>query len=201
MTRSNKGRWVLILGGGRSGKSAKAEQLARAQADREVLYVATAEPRDAEMEARVQRHRADRAGYGWRTLEAPTDTAARLRDALAAQPPRAVVLDCLTILVSNVVCGLGEEPAAADAERQAVAAIESLMAVMRESDAHWYIVSNEVGLGLVPATPLGRAFRDALGRVNQRLAAAADEVWFMAAGVGVKLKDRDARESGKGEQS
>ncbi len=184
---SVRGHWSLILGGGRSGKSALAERLAREQGGREVLFVATGQPLDNEMRARIQRHQADRASFGWRTLEAPVDTGRLLREALTGRE-KVVLLDCLTLLVSNVVCDLGESAPAAEAESKAVALIEELAAVMRESPARWIVVSNEVGLGIVPPTPLGRIFRDALGRVNQRMAVLADDVLFMAAGLSIRMK-------------
>ena len=182
-----RGRWSLILGGGRSGKSALAERMAREHGGTEVLFVATAQGFDDEMRARIARHRADRASFGWRTLEAPVEPGRLLRDALTGRE-KVVLLDCLTLLISNVLCPLGESVPAAEAEARAVAVLEDLAAVMRNSPARWIVVSNEVGLGLVPPTPLGRTFRDALGRVNQKMAAMADEVLFMAAGLAIRMK-------------
>lgn len=176
---------VLILGGARSGKSTYAEKLALELGGPDVLYIATAQAFDEEMRARIAAHRAARP-QGWRTLEAPSLLAASLAE--AAGPARVVLLDCLTLLASNAVLTLGEEPSAQAAEAAVDAEISALLAACRESNATWIVVSNEVGLGLVPPYPLGRAYRDALGRANQRLAEAVDRVLFMVAGLPLTVK-------------
>ncbi|MEO1274566.1 MAG: bifunctional adenosylcobinamide kinase/adenosylcobinamide-phosphate guanylyltransferase [Pseudomonadota bacterium] len=160
---------TLILGGARSGKTALGLALTEAAAPRR-LYIATAEALDAEMAARIARHKAER-GPGWRTLEAPLD----LASALDAAEGEAVLVDCLTLWLSNLM------HAEVDLE---AATTRMLGAVSGEV----VIVSNEVGLGLVPETALGRAFRDAQGRLNQRVAARADRVAFVAAGLPIWLK-------------
>jgi adenosylcobinamide kinase / adenosylcobinamide-phosphate guanylyltransferase len=174
---------TLILGGARSGKSSYAEQLA-AQAGGQVLYVATAQAWDDEMAARIAAHRAERPAH-WATLEAPRQVGA----AIAAAPAADVVLiDCLTLLASNVILALPAAEDAHAAEAALRAEVNALLAAYATSSASWIIVSNEVGLGIVPATPLGRVYRDALGRANQRLAAAADRVLFMVAGLPMTVK-------------
>ncbi|MFO7534668.1 MAG: bifunctional adenosylcobinamide kinase/adenosylcobinamide-phosphate guanylyltransferase [Kiritimatiellia bacterium] len=184
---SNRGKWVLLLGGSRSGKSAMGERVAREKGGRDVLFVATGQARDAEMRERIQRHQADRAKYGWRTLEAPDQIGAKVLAALTGDE-KVVLFDCLTLLVSNAICALGEEASSSEAEAKAAAELDALLAVMRQCPADFVVVSNEVGLGLVSPYKLGRLFSDAMGRANQRMAAAADEVFFMAAGLSIKLK-------------
>lgn len=176
---------TLILGGARSGKSTYAEQLAAARGDR-VLYVATAEAWDDEMRARIAAHQAQRPAH-WRTLEAPRGVGAAV--AAARQPSDHVVLiDCITLLANNVLMALPENAGEAEAGQLLHAEIESILAVHQAGSAAWIVVSNEVGLGIVPAYALGRVYRDVLGRANQQLAAAADEVLFMVAGLPLKVK-------------
>lgn len=180
---------ILILGGARSGKSAYAERLA-AGLGRRVLYVATAEARDEEMAARIAAHRAARPAH-WHTLEAPLDAGRAVR-AFAGPPPEVILLDCLTLLISNVLLApdlSGQPPAAV--ERAALAEVEALLEARQHWQAPLIVVSNEVGLGLVPPSELGRAYRDLLGRANQRLAAAAGRVIFMIAGLPMELKRID----------
>ncbi len=179
-------RMTLILGGARSGKSQHAEELAL-KADGRVLYVATAEALDDEMAARIAAHRAARP-TDWQTLEAHRHVGQAISE--GGLEAEVVLLDCLTLLANNAF-GLRTEN---DAERQAaaegalMAELDELLAAYQASEAHWLIVSNEVGLGLVPPYSLGRAYRDALGRANQRLAEVADEVVFMVAGLPLKVK-------------
>lgn len=182
MTRS----LTLVLGGARSGKTSFAQQLAVRRAG-PVLYVATAEPGDAEMAERIAAHRADRPA-AWATLEAPLNVGAAIQR--VAPPPAVVVLDCLTLLANNVIVPLPEPVSQAAADAALLAEIESLLAAYEAGAAEWIVVSNEVGLGLVPSYPLGRVYRDALGRANQRFAAAADNVLFMVAGLPLVVKGR-----------
>jgi adenosylcobinamide kinase/adenosylcobinamide-phosphate guanylyltransferase len=164
---------ALVLGGARSGKSRHAEALVTALPP-PWLYIATGEPRDNEMAARIAAHRA-RRGVQWRTVEAPRD----LAGALARAPADAAVLvDCLTLWLSNVML------AGADVEVE-IARLERALA---DRGGHTVLVANEVGLGIVPDNALARRFRDAAGRLNQRLAAAADRVVLLVAGVPVKVK-------------
>ena len=175
---------TLILGGARSGKSTYAEKLARQHATT-VLYVATAEAHDDEMAARIAMHRAQRPAH-WITLEAPHSIGQAIRSSGVSAP--VVLIDCLTLLANNVIMPLPEPIEYEEAEKVLNAEIDDLLSVYAISAAAWIIVSNEVGLGLVPPYPLGRVYRDALGRANQRLAALADEVLFMVAGLPLKVK-------------
>lgn len=186
---------TLILGGVRSGKSCFAEELAADWGDR-VLYVATAEGRDAEMCARIDMHRRARPP-AWRTLDAPVSVGRAIRDALADDDADGVLLDCLTMLVSNLLLQgppTGEEAhqvdaaAAATAQERVEAEMDDLLDTFRGGDIPWAVVSNEVGWGLVPAYPLGRVYRDLLGWANQRLAAEADRVVLMVAGLPIDAK-------------
>ncbi len=183
-------RLVLVLGGARSGKSAYALERARADQSRRGLYVATAEPDDNEMRRRIERHRQER-GAAWHTLEAPRGVAQAIGAHLAAHdgpPYGAVLVDCLTLLVSNLTCE-AEDPFGAEVEGRVVAEVEALADCARRSGCDPFIViSNEVGMGLVPPYPLGRAYRDLLGRANQLLAAQADEVVLLIAGIPLRLK-------------
>jgi adenosylcobinamide kinase/adenosylcobinamide-phosphate guanylyltransferase len=177
-------RLTLILGGARSGKSAYAQRLA-AERGNDVLYVATAEAGDDEMAARIAAHRAERPAH-WQTLEAPRQVGSAIR--VVAGDAGVVLIDCLTLLASNVIVPLPEPVTVVAAESALNAEVDGLLAAYSESEAEWIVVSNEVGLGLVPPYPLGRAYRDALGRANQRLAAVADEVLFMVAGLPMRVK-------------
>lgn len=165
---------TLVLGGARSGKSVYAERLCLASG-RSPIYLATAEARDAEMAARIEQHQA-RRGATWRSLEAPLALTEALEMLAGA---RAIVLvDCLTLWLSNLL-EAGREPEA-EADRL-VAALPALAGPV-------VFVSNEVGLGIVPDNALARAFRDAAGRLNQDVAAAANRVVFVAAGLPLVLK-------------
>jgi adenosyl cobinamide kinase/adenosyl cobinamide phosphate guanylyltransferase len=164
---------VLLLGGARSGKSALAVRMA---GDRATL-VATATAGDEEMAERIERHRAERPA-GWTTMEEPVALGSALAAVSAEEP---VVVDCLTLWVWNLVAASSEE-AAVEREAEAVA---------RQAAARGgltVVVSNEVGLGIVPATPLGREYRDLLGTVNRVFAAEADRALLVVAGRGLELE-------------
>ncbi len=187
-------RLTLILGGARSGKSSHAERLAAEQAAAQertqggsVLYVATAEAWDDEMRSRIAAHRAQRPAH-WRTLEAPRRTGAAIAVALQEEAAAVVLVDCLTLLANNVLMEVPPDAGEAEATAALMAEVDALLAVWAASQAEWILVSNEVGLGVVPAYPLGRLYRDALGRANQRLAAAADTVLLMVAGIAMQVK-------------
>jgi adenosylcobinamide kinase/adenosylcobinamide-phosphate guanylyltransferase len=142
------------------------------------------------MEARIKAHQASRPA-NWHTIEAPRQVAAAIEGQVAQA--EAVLLDCVTLMAMNSY-GMGVEEdveAQAAAEATLMAEIEALIALSQQGQADWLVVSNEVGLGLVPPNPLGRAYRDALGRANQRLAQAADEVIFMVAGLPLWMKGQD----------
>jgi adenosyl cobinamide kinase/adenosyl cobinamide phosphate guanylyltransferase/sugar phosphate isomerase/epimerase len=176
---------TFILGGARSGKSAYAQALA-SRIEGHILYVATAQAGDDEMKARIQAHRAERPAH-WRTLEAPVNVGRAIQKALDEAPADAILLDCMTLLASNVILQLPEGATEREASDALLAEVDSLLACREKSNAHWIIVSNEVGLGLVPPYPLGRIYRDALGRANQKLASAATQAYFLVAGMALSL--------------
>jgi len=161
---------TLVLGGARSGKSRYAEALLANASPR--TYLATAEPGDAEMTERIRRHREQR-GPAWATREAPIE----LPEAIRAETG-ALLVDCLTLWVSNLMVR----------NRDLESAAEQLCGAIRRPGGPVVLVSNEVGLGIVPENALARAFRDHAGRLNQRVAAIADRVLFVAAGLPLALK-------------
>jgi adenosylcobinamide kinase/adenosylcobinamide-phosphate guanylyltransferase len=175
---------TLILGGARSGKSRYAQQLAGELAER-VLYVATATAGDEEMAERIARHRAERPSH-WRTLEAPVQVGRVLAEAIG--DAEVVLLDCLTLLVSNLMMELGEDVKEEVLEGRVEAELEAILAACRARGAALIVVSNEVGMGLVPPYPMGRVYRDVLGKANQWLAARASRVVLMVAGIPVEVK-------------
>ncbi|HEY7666354.1 MAG TPA: bifunctional adenosylcobinamide kinase/adenosylcobinamide-phosphate guanylyltransferase [Xanthobacteraceae bacterium] len=173
MAAAGDARLTLVLGGARSGKSRYAESLITARAP-PWIYVATAEPGDDEMAQRIAAHRA-RRNAGWQTIEAPHD----LAGALAGADARAnLLVDCLTLWLSNRM--LGE----ADLDAQ----VGRLEEVLARRGGTTVLVSNEVGSGIVPDSPLGRRFRDAQGNLNQRLAARCDRVVLVVAGLPLVVK-------------
>jgi adenosylcobinamide kinase/adenosylcobinamide-phosphate guanylyltransferase len=178
-TRAQLAPVTLVLGGARSGKSRYAERLVE-QAATCGTYCATAEPGDDEMMARIAAHRARRheVGYGnfWRTVEAPLTLAAAV--SAEATVDRPLLIDCLTLWLSNLLL----------AGKCIEAETAALAAELREAAGPVVLVANEVGLGLVPETPLGRRFRDEAGRLNQEIAGLADRVVFVAAGLPLMLK-------------
>jgi adenosylcobinamide kinase/adenosylcobinamide-phosphate guanylyltransferase len=179
------GQLILILGGARSGKSTYAQQLAQSLGQEQVLFVATAEAGDKEMAQRIAAHRQERPA-AWHTIETPRQVGTGVRTHLGEA--RVVLVDCLTLLVSNILVPL-EIPADLCAATAAVnAEVDAMLQVCQAHDITCIVVSNEVGLGLVPDTPLGRMYRDLLGRANQRLAAQAQTVYFMVAGLAIDVK-------------
>jgi adenosylcobinamide kinase / adenosylcobinamide-phosphate guanylyltransferase len=172
MTTLGVPKVTLVLGGARSGKSRYAEGLIAALPP-PWRYVATAEPGDAEMAARIKAHR-QRRGQSWQTIEAPRD----LQATLAKADVTPVLVDCLTLWLSNLML------VEADIESE----IEKLEVALAAIAAPTVVVSNEVGLGIVPDFPLGRRFRDMQGILNQRVAACADRVVLMTAGLPLVLK-------------
>jgi adenosyl cobinamide kinase/adenosyl cobinamide phosphate guanylyltransferase len=180
-------RTILITGGARSGKSDYAEGLARELGGADVTFIATATADDDEMAERIAQHRAARPA-GWHTVELRRDAAA----AVSAASSAVVLLDCLTLLASNALLDADE-----DGEQTARAAVrEEAEALARAGAAYGegkptrtlIVVTNEVGLGVVPATRLGRLYRDALGEANRIVAAAADQVVMMVSGIPWRLK-------------
>ena len=166
----------LVLGGARSGKSRYAEGLLSLHAGKRI-YLATAEPGDAEMRARIEDHRR-RRGTSWRTVEAPLDIA----PVIAGAGDDAILLDCLTLWLANLM----------SAGRDIGKAERELWSALGDVRAPVVLVSNEVGLGIVPDNALAREFRDHAGRLNQAMAALADRVFFLAAGLPLTLKDKAA---------
>jgi len=187
----NRGRkCILILGGARSGKSRFAQELAQ-QLGKKVLFVATGESLDEVMEARIKELKLSRP-QDWRTLEASVNVGERLREQI--RDAEVVIIDCLTLLVSNVLTRGDKESLesyqmdyATMAER-VVAEIEGLTRCINNTNAIFIVVSNEVGMGLVPPYRLGRTYRDLLGKANQLLAQQADNVYLMVAGIPWQLK-------------
>lgn len=181
----------MILGGARSGKSAMAERMAREMGGR-VTYLATAQALDEEMRQRIENHRAARP-QEWRTVEEPLELAQAVTRAAAESD--VLLVDCLTLWVSNQLC-LIEAPestpewhaALGELARRLEGSVAQLLEGVRSGEATALVVSNEVGLGLVPPTALGRAYRDLLGMVNRRLAAEAGQVLLMVAGLAVDVK-------------
>jgi adenosylcobinamide kinase / adenosylcobinamide-phosphate guanylyltransferase len=163
---------TLVLGGARSGKSRFAEALARGF-DGPRTYIATAEPFDEEMRQRISRHRDQRAADGWTTIEAPLDPAAAIRGAGGF-----ILLDCVTVWLGNLM----------HHERDISSSIDALLLALAETQSQVALVSNEVGLSIVPENALARRFRDEQGIANQKLSAAVDAVFFIAAGLPLKLK-------------
>lgn len=164
----------LVLGGARSGKSRYAQTLAETF-DGDLLFVATGEALDGEMAERIARHRADR-GPRWNTIEEPLALGEAIR--AHAAPGRMLLIDCLTLWVSNLM----------HAGRDIVGATGDLVAALGGARGPVILVANEVGLGIVPDNALARRFGDEAGRVNQAVAAAANEVSFVAAGLPLRLK-------------
>ncbi len=173
-------RLTLIVGGVRSGKSRLAEELAAASPP--VTYLATALAGDAEMADRITRHR-QRRSTDWRTIEEPWDVVAAVAKHLEVG---CVVLECLTLWVTNLMLGLPQQPARGDAD--ILMEVDTLIGTAQVGVGRLIVVSNEVGCGIMPANELGRRFADVLGEANQRLASAADEVFACWAGIAHKLK-------------
>lgn len=199
---------IFVTGGARSGKSGLAEKLARERAAdaagssgavnadgvnadahdgsarTAVTYIATAEPRDGEMRERIAEHR-ERRPAGWRTVEAPANLSEAVEEALAGDG--IVLVDCLTVYISNLLMNQGI--ASGERVKRAVdREMDELVEVCRSGDGRVILVSNEVGMGIVPDNMLARTFRDVAGRANQKLAAAADEVYLCVSGIPMKVK-------------
>jgi len=183
---------ILILGGARSGKSRLAKEMALRLGGK-VLFVATGEARDEEMEQRIEKHKRERPPT-WRSAELPTDVGRRLRREIGNA--QVVIVDCLTLLVSNIIGRCGDDPEQVSAElveARLTAEIDELTGCIDGSAATFILVSNEVGMGLVPENRVGRLYRDLLGKVNQTIARRADRVYFMLSGVPLNLKGGDCQ--------
>ncbi len=185
-------RFVLVLGGARSGKSTFAERLA-ANSGRSVAFIATATGSDDEMRERIAHHRATRP-TGWQTIEEPLDIALAVQRAAALAD--VLLLDCITIWLANWMTQQGDTEhhalllAGELQDNRALSVVDALLDAVASLPANKTLITitNEVGLGIVPDYPLGRAYRDTLGYINQRLARAADRVYLMVAGMAVDIK-------------
>jgi adenosylcobinamide kinase/adenosylcobinamide-phosphate guanylyltransferase len=176
-------RLIFLLGGARSGKSRYAADWGRDHGQ-DVLFVATAQALDDEMREKIVHHQAERPA-GWTTLEAPLNVGAAIQQ--AGGDYDTLIVDCLTLLTSNILLSLPEDCSQEEVNWRVLDEIERLLSAYQRSEATWLIVSNEVGMGVVPPTRLGRLFRDALGTANQRVAQTADEVLLFVAGLPWKL--------------
>lgn len=190
------GKLILVLGGARSGKSSYAEQIARQGGGDRVLYVATARAGDDEMRQRIVLHQQSRPA-AWRTLEVPESVGEAVLK--SAGDAKAILIDCLTVLVANTLLAAAgpeddpfgepsDDPFQAAIEERIIAEVGSIADCARQLSADIVVVSNEVGMGVVPPYDLGRAYRDLLGRANQIMARHADEVYLLVAGIPMKVK-------------
>lgn len=178
------GQLIVILGGVRSGKSSFAESLAQQLGADDVVYLATAEAGDEEMTRRIARHQSERP-EAWQTVEsrrAPGRILAELD-----RPSRVILLDCLTLWISNILMDAGEETPFSEIEQQMRTEIDDLLAGLSHSEITLILVSGEVGLGVVPESLSGRQFRDLHGWANQKLVESANQAYFMVAGQPVNL--------------
>ena len=179
---------ILLTGGARSGKSHYAQEMA-VKSGKKTLFVATAEAGDDEMRQRIAAHKASRPP-AWETLEASVDVG----EAIIKSKTQAeiIIVDCITLLVTNVFCKHADYTTgivhAAAAEKEVTYEIEGLLRCMNRLEKTYILVTNEVGMGLVPANPIDRLYRDLLGKANRMLAEKADEVYLMVAGMPLKVK-------------
>ena len=179
---------TLIIGGARSGKSHFAQELGL-KSTQPVLFVATAVAGDEEMRQRIEEHKKARPTT-WSTLEVTTHIGNQIRQKIGKA--QTVIVDCITLLVNNIFSQYsdpaGEKIYAALIEKEVMAEIDELVDCINQVKARFIIVSNEVGLGLVPDNRIGRLYRDLLGRANQIVAQCVDEIYLMAAGIPVQIK-------------
>lgn len=177
---------VFILGGARSGKSSFASEIAKSFGD-SVTYIATGNSSDPEMRRRIEQHKQLRPKE-WKTIEAGKEVITALRE--ADNRGGLIVFDCLTLFISHLLEGekFSEEIFEAQLEVELMKKISELVEMLRNLKSQVIVVSNEVGLGIVPSFPAGRLFRDIVGKANQKIVEAADEVYFMAAGIPLKIK-------------
>lgn len=174
--RKERSKLIFVLGGAASGKSQAALDLAGRRGPR--AFVATGQALDREMKARIERHQATRSS-DWETVEIPTDIGIWI--CLKGINYQSIIIDCLTLWLSNLTGQRVRDSTIADVTAD-------LLRAIRRTSAHVVIVSNELGLGLVPATKAVRAFRDLAGRINQQVAAEADEVYVVVSGLPLRLK-------------
>jgi adenosylcobinamide kinase/adenosylcobinamide-phosphate guanylyltransferase len=182
------GRKILLLGGARSGKSHYAQELAR-KLPQPVLFVATAQPGDEEMRQRIEEHRKARPP-SWTTLEVAGRLGWHIRESLGSA--RTVLIDCITLLVGNICSAHtgpdGEPTDIRRIEPEVDAEVNGLVNCLQQVEASFIIVSNEVGLGIVPDNEMGRLYRDLLGKANQTLARNVDELYLMVAGIPCRIR-------------
>jgi adenosylcobinamide kinase / adenosylcobinamide-phosphate guanylyltransferase len=178
---------TLLLGGARSGKSYFAQEAAKKV--EKVLFVATAEAGDPDMVRRIRKHQSDRPAH-WRTLETKIGVGCAIEKNY--QGEELVIIDCITLLVTNVICQIDEKDFdnvdEGLLEDKVYAEIRELQSCLKNVNASFMLVSNEVGLGIVPDNRISRIYRDLLGRANQMLAQSADYVYLMVAGIPLKVK-------------
>jgi adenosylcobinamide kinase / adenosylcobinamide-phosphate guanylyltransferase len=177
---------TLITGGARSGKSTLAQEIAQKNG-RQVLFVATAEAGDLEMQRRIEAHKKSRPA-GWKTLEIQTRIGSRILEQAASA--RTVVIDCITLLISNVIGKFDEKSEPAEVDKAITSEIKELINCMNKCKADFIIVTNEVGLGIIPGDYISRLYRDLLGKANRLLAERADNVYFMVAGIPMAVKGK-----------
>ncbi|MDI6601595.1 MAG: bifunctional adenosylcobinamide kinase/adenosylcobinamide-phosphate guanylyltransferase [Thermoanaerobacteraceae bacterium] len=179
---------ILLTGGARSGKSRKAEELATGY--KKVVYIATSLPIDDEMRQRIQRHRQSRP-EGWTTVEKYRDL---YNVILKHKDSDVILLDCITVMISNILMDMDidwDNPCQADferAEKVVMHEIDDMLRGLEGFEGRFIMVTNEVGMSLIPEYPLGRAFRDIAGFVNQRLAQISDRVYLMVSGIALEIK-------------
>jgi len=181
-------KMILLLGGARSGKSRYAQELAQ-KTNRKVLFVATATAGDEDMRRRIIKHQNERP-RDWITLEASTHIGRYIENDIG--DARVVIIDDITLLVNNLffeIDGLDfDQVDESLLDKKVKAEIKELLACIKKTDADYIVISNEVGLGLVPDNHMGRLYRDILGRANQLLAQDATEVYLMVAGIPLRVK-------------
>ena len=175
---------TLIIGGARSGKSTLAQEMG-AKADGAVLFVATAEAGDEDMKKRIEIHKKSRPA-DWVTLEVTTHIGSQIMKNI--DKAQTVIIDCITLLINNIFMQYDENTDVDLAEKEVAAEINELLDCIKNTDAHFIIVTNEIGLGVVPADRVSRLYRDVLGRANQMLAEYADEVLLLVAGIPMTVK-------------
>lgn len=184
------GKLILITGGARSGKSSYAEQLAK-KLDEDILYIATSIPFDEEMKLRVEKHKEQRP-FNWATLEEYKNFDKVLENKLKGK--KGILLDCITNMVTNLLlekCKCEDnitKDEILQVELYVQTELDKLIKIIQNSNGTFFIVTNEVGMGLVPEYPLSRLFRDVAGKANQTLAEAAEEVYFCVSGIHMKIK-------------
>jgi adenosylcobinamide kinase/adenosylcobinamide-phosphate guanylyltransferase len=176
-------RLTFILGGAQSGKSRLALRLAQSQSPSKKLFLATALPQDEEMHQRIKNHQLERDS-SWQTLEQPYHLVQTLQE-YAIHPKTIIIVDCLTLWLSNLLCGNAGPILSPDEVENK---IDEFKNIFSQLSGQIFLISNEVGLGLVPETPLGRNFRDLQGKLNQSIAQVSDEFLFVVAGIAQKIK-------------